>query len=230
MRIIFVCVVHILCVVNYCVGYDKIFWCRGCRLFIWYLTPLFFSYPILICWTSSYLSRVQRKRGRGREKYIFNFNFISFGVFAQLLCSKEISSRTVWESSFFSNQALKYISRFRWLISPNSVWSYPVVFWCCLIRRFGSLAADPTRMRSELARQNRRANCQRPGGKKVLSVWNVQLNWGRVSLFRRNGSFFSSHVSHHLLSGASGNICFFKIYFYCIYFLFFFFAVNYNGT
>ena len=156
-----------------------------------FLTPFLFAGRLLIC--QGCKGRI--REGGGEKKYIFNFNFISYGVFAQLLCSKEMSSRTIWESSFFPNQALKYISRFRWLISPNSVWSYPVVFWCCLIRRVGSLAADPTRMRSELARQNRRANCQRPGGRK--SFLSETFSWieGESHSFAETVPFFLTCVT-----------------------------------
>ena len=64
-----------------------------------------------------------------------------------------MSSWSISEPSFLTSQALKYICRLWWLISPNSVWSYPAVFSCCLLRLFGSLAGDPTRMRSELTRK-----------------------------------------------------------------------------
>ena len=68
-----------------------------------------------------------------------------------------MSSWTIWEPSFLPNQTLKYISRLRWLISPNSVCSYPEVFSFCLLRSIGSLAADTTRIRSQEELTNRRA-------------------------------------------------------------------------
>ena len=66
----------------------------GIRIFLvvvvgyWYLTPLVSSYLILICWASSCLWILQRKKG-GERKMFFNFNCISLGVFARLLCSEE---------------------------------------------------------------------------------------------------------------------------------------------
>ena len=59
-------------------------------------------------------------------------------------------SWTIWEQLFLPNQVSKYICRLRWLISLNSVWSYPVVSSCCLLRRFGSLAAHTTCMRTSV--------------------------------------------------------------------------------
>ena len=59
-----------------------------------------------------------------------------------------MSSWTIWEPSFLPNQALKYISRLWWLISPNSGWSYQVVSSCCLLRWVSSVAADTTSKRS----------------------------------------------------------------------------------
>ena len=87
------------------------------------------SYPILICWASSCLWKLQRKNEEGRhsEKIYFQFQLYFICVFARQLCSEEMSSRTIWEPSFLPNQALKHVSRLWWLISRNSVWSYLVV-------------------------------------------------------------------------------------------------------
>ena len=114
-----------------------------------------------------------------RERYFFNFNFISFGIFARLFWSEEMSSWTIWESSFFLNQAIKCVSRLRLFISPNSVWSCRVVSSFCFLRRVGSLAADTTHMRVKKTRKKKKKACYLlvSWWKKVLSVWSNLLSF-----------------------------------------------------
>ena len=118
-----------------------------------------------------------------RERYLLNFYFISFGIFAWLLCSNEIYSWSIWELSFFPNQVLKYISCLRWLISPNSVWSCPLMFSYFLLWCVGSLPADTIHTRDQVDSAKQARNLLAARLKKVLSVWRDQFEWGQISPF-----------------------------------------------
>ena len=180
-----------------------------------YLTPLVSSYSILfrcrllVC--EGCKGRKGKKGRRRREKMSFQFQLYFILVFTWLLCSEEMSSRTIWEPSFLLNHLLKYISRLRWSISSNSVWSCPVVFSYCLLRRVGLLTADVTGMRNpeDLAKQT----CSPANSPVEESPFSPK---GPAEV-RANLSFFTGTVpffaSPHFLSGASGNFRIFKFIF-----------------
>ena len=135
-----------------------------------------------------------------------------------------MSSWAIWEPLFLPNQTLKYNNRLQWIINPNSVWSCPVVFSCCLLRRISSLAADTTRMRSLKDSTKQECYLLAAGWNNVLLVWRVSLNWEclffillqELFLFFFFFSFFFfffffAHASFYFLPGASGVFCIFKI-------------------
>ena len=155
-----------------------------------------------------------------KEEKRRRFNFVSFRFSHGYPVARNIILdylRTI----VLSNQALKYISRFQWLIRPNSVWSCPVVSSCCLLRCVSSLAADTTRMRSPVdsAKQTRYPASSRV--EKILSVWRVLLKWKLISPFRRAGFFFFlfffAHASLHFLSWSSRSFCIYLSFIYIIY-------------
>ena len=133
-----------------------------------------------------------------------------------------MSSWTIWEPLFLPNQVLKYISRLRWSISPNSVWSCPVVSSFCLHQHVGWLAADTTRMRSpgKLAKQACYLASTRvegspfslKGSAEVRA--NLSLSQGRFFFFF---FFFRSCVAPLPVRGFLEFLHFFRIYFYFIY-------------
>ena len=123
-----------------------------------------------------------------------------------------MSSWTIWERSFLPNQALKYNSCLRWLISLNSVWSCPVVISCCLLLRAGSLAKprglDKT---SALPRSQ-------PSGRTSFQserfLWRERV---KLSLSQWRLSFFSACVAPLPIRGFLEFLHFFKNYFYFIH-------------
>ena len=181
-------------------------------LVIWVLVS---SYSVLIHWhllVCEGCKGITKEKKKGERRYLFKFNFISFGIFARLLW-------IIRELSFLPNQALKYISRIRWLISPNSGWSCSVVFWCCLLQRVGSLVADTNPIWSswDLAKQTCYFACCRVDESpfSLKGFAGVRANFSicqRRFLF----FFFLAHASPHFLSRVSG---FLKFYFYFSFFL-----------
>ena len=149
---------------------------------------------------------VQRKKKEGSKKGNRRYFWFPLYFTRDFLTS----SWTIWEPSFLSNQALKYIGGLQWLISPNLEWLCPVVFSCCLLQHVGLLAADTARMQSEgdLAKQG--YNLLAAGWENVLSVWRVST-WVRVNLsLSRRWLHFFMHLSPQFLSGASGSFCMFE--------------------
>ena len=144
-----------------------------------------------------------------REKYFFNFNYISFGhAHIYSVARKCLPGQ-------FEKRALKYTSCLRWLICPNSVRSCPVVFPCCLLRHVGPLAANTIRIQSPVDLAKQECYVQAAGWKKFLPIWRVQLNWGQISPFHWSGFFFA-HASPHFLSESFNT--FFKNLFLFIFF------------
>ena len=98
--------------------------------------------------------KLQRKEKEGRKKTrkdVFSIlTSFHLGFSHGVLCSEECLHRLFENRPFLPNQVLKYISRLRWLIIPNSMWPCPVVFSCCLLRRVGWQATDTTCMRSSV--------------------------------------------------------------------------------
>ena len=113
----------------------------------WYLTVSFFlphlnSLGVFLFVKAVEEERKERERERERERS-FSFQlYIICCFFYTATLLRGMSSWIIWEPSFLPNQALKYISRLRLLISPNSVWSCLVVFSCCLLQHSSLLAAD----------------------------------------------------------------------------------------
>ena len=61
----------------------------------------------------------EEKEGDEDRRYLLNFNFISFKFSHGYSIARNVFW-TIWEPSFLPNQALKFTSHFRWLISPKS--------------------------------------------------------------------------------------------------------------
>ena len=64
-------------------------------------------------------------------RYILNFDLIS--GFNNHSVSEENSSWNLWKWLRPPDKGLKYTSRLQWLISPNSMWPCPVVFFMMMV-------------------------------------------------------------------------------------------------
>ena len=131
-----------------------------------------------------------------------------------------MSSWTIWEPSFLPNQALKYISCLQWLISPNSVWSCPMVSLHCLLWYVSLLAADTMHMQSpgDLAKQV----CYLANfwlEKSLFSLKNPIVIRANLSFLQERFLFFV-HASPHFLLGTSGSFCIFLKFIFILFILF----------
>ena len=156
---------------------------------------------------ASYLWRLQKKKGGGieREKISFQFQLYFIWVFKWLLCSEECLPGQ------FENRCFSKIRC--WIIShPNSVWSCPVVFSCCLLWHVGLLAADTNRMRSP--RDLTKLACYLASSQAGKSPFSLRgpTEMSDSLFFTWTVPFFV-HASLHFLSGAFGSFCTFFIYF-----------------
>ena len=81
-----------------------------------YQTPLVFSYLIFICWVSSCQWKLLWKVKKRQEKIFFWFQLYFTWDFCTVTLLRGMSSWSIWGPSFFPNEALRSICRFRWLI------------------------------------------------------------------------------------------------------------------
>ena len=137
------------------------------------------------------------------------FKFKPYFWVQQLFCG--------WgDSSWIQMKELKYTSRLKWLIIPNLVWSCPLVFFLMLTSACQLASSKQNPQAKPYVLANRRTTWLPTEWKNVLSVSLVPLKWCRISLFRKDGYFFSACV----VSGASGNLwTLFWNLFYFIYFI-----------
>ena len=140
----------------------------------WYLTSLVSSYPILISWhflvCEGCRGIAEEKKIGGKRKYLSNFNFISFGIFARLRYSEKCLL------GLFENRRFSQIRRWNVLVVSggkchNSGWSCPVVF--VSVCRFTNSRYNPHAKPKNLC--HRGVLHLAAGWLKVISVWSVQL-------------------------------------------------------
>ena len=179
-----------------------------------YLTRFGSFYPIFICWASSCLLRLLRKNKeeRCRKKDIFLISTLFRLRFSHGYSVARKYLPVLFEDlSFFPNQALKYVSHLRCLISQNSVFlvvgdkSLLVLLISAVVSWDGCYL-----WKGKLACHNVDAGPSSSSRKKYRCFQSNSHCWKRAGFFLVPLSSFSSIYSLNFLSGASGS---FYIYF-----------------